>query len=227
MGLDGAVLAAAWYAEERTRAEQGLKAAEEKFRSLVPKDTQHGFRGFLDNPNTALAAMAHRADLIVVGADISQQPDHQRHVDVGELVLAAGRPVLVTGSGVLQVWADKMVIAWKDTREARRAVSDALPFLRAASEVLVVVVDDGDYKSERQSLEDLSQWLESHGVKSHSKVLAVHDGLAATIDGAADTIGGDLVVCGGYGHSRFGEGLFGGMTQELLGERTLNRFLSN
>jgi nucleotide-binding universal stress UspA family protein len=227
VGLDGAVLASAWYAEERARAEQGLKAAEDKFLSLVPKDIKHGFRGFLDNPNTALATMAHRADLILVGHEVGQQPDHQRHVDLGELVLAAGRPVLVAGSGVLQIWADKIVIAWKDTREARRAVSDALPFLKAASEVLIVVVDEGDYNSERQSLDDLSQWLDSHGVATRNKVLALHNGLAATIAGAADTIGADLVVSGGYGHSRFREWLFGGMTRELLGETTLNRFLSN
>lgn len=227
VGLDGAVLASAWYAEERARAERGLKAAEDKFLSLVPKDIKHGYRGFLDNPNTALVAMAHRADLILAGHDVGQRPDHQRHVDLGELVLSAGRPILVAGSGVLQVWADKIVIAWKDTREARRAVSDALPFLKAASEVLVVVVDDGDYKSERQSLDDLAHWLESHGVQSHSKVLSVQGGLAATIAGAADALGADLVVSGGYGHSRFREWLFGGMTQELLAETTLNRLLSN
>ena len=227
VGLDGAVLASAWYAEERTRAEQGLKAAEDKFLSLVPKDLKHGFRSFLDNPNTALVDMAHRADLILVGSNVGQQPDHRRHVDVGELVLAAGRPVLVAGSGVLQVWADKIVIAWKDTREARRAVSDALPLLKAASEVLIVVVDDGDYKFERQSLEDITKWLDSHGVASHSKVLPVQGGLAATIAGAADAIGADLLVSGGYGHSRFREWLFGGMTAELLAETTLNRFLSN
>jgi len=228
VGFDGAALAAAWYAEEREQAEAALKRAEDQFYALVPKQTKHGFRSFLDSPNAAVAAMAHRADLILVGSHPAGHADHERHLDVGELVLAAGRPVLVVGSGVMQVWADKVVIAWKDTREARRAVADALPLLRTASEVLVAVVDEGDGHAARQSADELAGWLDSHGVNPRSALLALEEGgHAATIAEAAERMGADLVVAGGYGHSRMREWLLGGMTRGLLAETTLNRLFSN
>lgn len=228
VGFDGAALASAWYVEERERAEAALKLTEERFYSLVPKATRHGFRSFLDSPNAGLEAMAHRADLVMVGSHASQRPDHHRHLDVGELVLAAGRPVLLVGSGVTQVWADRIVIAWKDTREARRAVSDALPLLKSASEVMIAVVDEGDGHAARQSADELSAWLDSHAVNPRSAVLEMHSGgLAATVAAAAEGMGADLIVSGGYGHSRLREWLLGGMTRELLAETTVNRFLSN
>ncbi len=228
VGFDGAALAAAWYAEQREQAEAGLKRAEDQFYALVPKQMKHGFRSFLDSPNAAVAAMAHRADLILVGSHPAGRADHERHLDIGELVLAAGRPVLVAGSGVMQVWADKIIIAWKDTREARRAVADALPLLRAAGEVLIAVVDDGDQHAARQSTAELAGWLDTHGINPRSSVFALEQGgPAATIAMAAERMGADLVVSGGYGHSRMREWLLGGMTRGLLAETTLNRLFSN
>ena len=123
--------------------------------------------------------------------------------------------------------ASNIVIAWKDTREARRAVADALPFLRGADQVLVATVDEGDYTGERARLETIVSWLHLHGLPARGEVLPLGQSLAATIHNAATAIGADLIVAGGYGHSRFREWLLGGMTQELLEQPAVNLFLSN
>lgn len=118
-------------------------------------------------------------------------------------------------------------MAWKDTREARRAVADALPFLARASDVLVVAVDEGDYGAERPSLTDVVAWLTAHEVKVRGDILPMAGTTAATIKTAAASMGADLVVSGGYGHTRLREWLLGGVTEDLLQTQTINRLFSN
>lgn len=81
-------------------------------------------------------------------------------------------------------------------------IADALPFLKQAKEVTAITVSEGDAANERTNLDDLISWL-------------------ATLRQA------DLVIAGGYGHSRVREWLFGGVTRDLLKAETLTRFFSN
>jgi len=92
-----------------------------------------------------MARAARAADLIVVSP--RTQGGRARRVDPAEIVMTAGRPVLIVPDGAHLLRAKTIVIAWKDTREARRAVADALPLLRRAEEVIVQAVcreDDHD-----------------------------------------------------------------------------------
>ena len=104
--------------------------------------------------------------------------DHLRTVDAGGLILSAGRPVLLASSSYAPVKAESVLVAWKDTREARRAVIDAMPFLTAAREVVVATIEEADRREARESAADVVRFLMKHGAKARSEVIDVARGYA-------------------------------------------------
>lgn len=225
--LDGAVAVTGAYASERAELEARLAGFENDFRALVPHGVETEYRAVLDAPTRSVVAAARSADLIVTGSHLDEGAARQRALDPGEVVLTAGRPVLIAGAGISEIKAQRIVVGWKDGREARRAVADALPFLKAASEVAVVTVSEDDGAAEQASLADLVAWLARHGVRARGEVRPRQGDVAAVVSEAAASLGADLVVTGGYGHSRLREWLLGGMTQGLLADTGLSRFMSN
>jgi nucleotide-binding universal stress UspA family protein len=116
------------------------------------------------------------------------------------------------------VRAEHVVVAWKDTREARRAVLDAIPFLRAAKRVSVVEVctrDEKQYALAR--IDDVVRYLARHKITADPRPILHSDRSDANhlFQFAVDE-GADLLVAGAFGHSRLGEWIFGGMTREIL-----------
>jgi nucleotide-binding universal stress UspA family protein len=110
-----------------------------------------------------------------------------------------------------------MVVAWKDTRECRRAVRDALPFLQQAEEILIVGIDEGQSETAKGHLSDVAGYLRRHGVVVAREVWRQARGpVAAELLHLVRDEGADLIVAGGYGHGRLGEWIFGGVTHELL-----------
>src|SRR6187551_3958734 len=92
-------------------------------------------------------AQCARGRVIITGSQ-TVRPDTTRQINAGDLVLRAGRPVLIVPPGAEFLRLNSVVIAWKDTREARRAVNDALPLLHKAREVIVVeLLDEGADKT--------------------------------------------------------------------------------
>ncbi|MHB1102868.1 MAG: universal stress protein [Devosia sp.] len=228
VGVEGAVATADFYAQERADIEARLHGVEKEFRSFAPAGVEVSWRSYVEVPNRSLAATARCADLIVIGSHLGKADwGYLRTIDVGELVLTAGRPILVVGAGITEIKADKIVVGWKDTKEARRAVSDALPFLKTAKDVVVVTINEGDLGAEKASIEDLLAWLRRHDVKARGDVYPDKDGPVDSLEATAKLIEADLIVTGGYGHSRLREWLFGGMTRDLLAAQTINRFMSN
>ena len=175
----------------------------------------------------ASGATARIADLIVTGATTSPTLRQRRVANLGELVLGAGRPIIAVGETVTEFADRKIVVAWKDTREARRAVADALPFLQRAQDVIAITVSEGDRSAEKGSLDDLLAWLDRHDVKARAELLENQEGFVDVLESTARAYQADLVVSGGYGHSRMREWLFGGITRNLLEANTLNRLFSN
>lgn len=111
---------------------------------------------------------------------------------------------------------NRVVIAWKDTRDARRAVADALPLLQKAHDVSVIeICSPGTIKEAHERTGDVAQWLKSHGVAAHGIAESCEfnelEGLRARL-----RKGCDLLVAGAYGHSRLREWAFGGITMDLL-----------
>ena len=208
------------YAELRARIDANHHAAKAAF-----VKTADGLRttwmALESAPVTAIAKAARGADLIVAGGSTRQDAHfHDVWCDPGMLVLLSGRPVLVVPSSGGRLSAEAVVVAWKDTREARRAVADAMPFLRCAREVVVLeVCGESEYGDAEARTYGVVDGLQQHGVPARARcVIAPPDRAPAEIKLAAADAGADLIVAGGYGHSRLGEWIFGGVTNDLLAD---------
>jgi nucleotide-binding universal stress UspA family protein len=133
-------------------------------------------------------------------------------------MMAAGRPVLVVPPGTESLAAHHIVVGWKDTREARRAIWDALPFLKRAEAVHVTeVAPDSELKEAARRAADIVAHLERHQVKASAEVRTRREASAADeLILVAEQHAADLIVVGGYGHTRLREWIFGGVTRGLL-----------
>lgn len=157
-------------------------------------------------------------DVIVTGPDRGGLPfETTRRTVIGDLAMAAGRPLLIVPPTVAALDLRRCVIAWRDTPEARRALADALPLLALADAIsLVEAVEDGDVPAAEARLSDVSRWLRRHGLDARSTALAGEGRPAERLARFADEAQAGLVVAGAYGHSRAGEWVFGGVTRDLL-----------
>ena len=205
---------------EARAIEGDLKMAEERFQRVARSVTAGAsWRSGVAMPSDAVAREARSADLIVVGPHGKRHPGFHNHPDPGELVMRSGKPVLVAPMDLEALDAASIVVAWRDTREARRAVTDAMPFLKRASQVLVVEI--GEPRAEAQMtecLQDVADYLGQHGVKASTTVRTAGKGsVAQALIEVADMQDAGLVVAGAYGHARLAEWMFGGVTKELLG----------
>jgi len=168
-------------------------------------------------PSEVIAREARTADLVVIGGH--PIPDDPYHTfDPGTVLLTAGRPVLVAPEGLTRLAAARVLIAWKETREARRAVQSALPFLRVAERVTMFEITDEALEGAALAhLDDLEVYLARHRIKVSGKaVLRAVGSVSEQLKSAARNEGADLIVAGAYGHTRLGEWIFGGVTRHLL-----------
>lgn len=196
---------------------ENLRQAEAAF-ERVAAGADHEWRSAHTDPRRFLLGAARAADLLIVGP--APRTPTPRSTHPADLVVAAGRPVLVVPPGAGNLQARKIVIAWKDTREARRAVADAMPFLVRAEDVIVQgVCGANDIDAVRFQTNDVAQALSRHGVAARAIVSeASEDQVAHEIDTVAGLNTADLIVAGAYGRSRLTEWVFGGVTDDLLHE---------
>jgi nucleotide-binding universal stress UspA family protein len=135
------------------------------------------------------------------------------------LLLESGRPVLLVPPGFAWRPAKHVVVAWRPTRESTRALHDALPLLRMAESIDVLEVGDvsGEEGDGPQPGADIATHLARHGLKVRV-VVHPHSGesVALSLIRHAQDTDAELLVAGGYGHSRFREWVLGGVTRELL-----------
>ncbi|MCW5735195.1 MAG: universal stress protein [Enhydrobacter sp.] len=154
--------------------------------------------------------------------------DSNRYLNVADLVLRAGRPVLVAGPAVTALDLRSVVIGWNDSREARRAVEDALPLLRLAGKVTVIEVADDDELSEAEvHVKDVAEWLGRHGITAVARAERGRDEDAAVLAGVAEDLRAGLVVAGAYGHTRLREWVLGGVTRDFLLKTARCSFVSH
>ncbi|MCY1479729.1 universal stress protein [Sinorhizobium sp. GL28] len=205
---------------EAIEIERGLEVLRKEFEAEGGGDL---LRTSVGDPTKELAAAARLADLVIAG--IWKVGSEQ--VDIGELIHSAGRPVLIPRADFEPLGAHKIVVAWKDTREARRAVVDAMPFLVHAREVLVASVEEKGKQHVLETQNDVVRHLIRHGARARGEIFsrdASSDGEA--LIAISKQFGADLIVSGAYGHSRLREWLLGGVTRSLLRETSLNRLMS-
>ncbi|TIO04118.1 universal stress protein [Mesorhizobium sp.] len=208
--------------------EDRLNCLKEEFLGTVNGSNRASWRGEIGNPTERLAFNARAADLVVTGSPMPDfLVDHHRLVDPDSLILSAGRPILIASETFAPIEPESVLIAWTDTREARRAVADAMPFLAGAKDVVIATVDGGNSTS-RASAADVERFLAKHGVSARSEVV---DGCrsepAEILLQIGQDIAADLIVLGGYGHSRIRELAFGGVTRSILQAGSFHRLISN
>ena len=219
---------AQWFAATSEAAEENLAAAHTMFQAACAGLRAGGeWRQSLDLPIEVMNRAARAADLIVATA-----PDGAislyRDARPSDLALGSGRPVLVAPSGDKALSGERAVLAWKDTREARRAMADALPFFRRAEAVLVLEVGGQQLEDAHRRCLDVASALQRHGVRAEpSAVAAAGHSDGEEILNQAWAFGADLIAAGAYGHPRLGEMIFGGVTKTLLSQRDLFVLLSH
>ena len=204
-----------WIALMQEQISADLKNAEAAFRrDAAGADLE--WRSVQDYPSRALARTARAADLIVMSPKTSGSD--KTVADPAEVVMTAGRPVLIVPPGASGLRGSAVVVAWKDTREARRAIADAMPFLRAAEDVIVqAVCEDDAVEAAVFQTDDVVTNLKRHGVRARSNVTtAPTTSVALELAKVADATMADLIVAGAYGHTRLQEWVFGGVTDELI-----------
>jgi nucleotide-binding universal stress UspA family protein len=211
---------------EVARAGQDLEQARLVFDRNVGGVARTDWRSDLADPSTYLARQARAADVVVLGRCGSPDPEPDpMGVPPGPFVVEAGRPVLVTPPGIETLRIGRVVVAWKDALEARRAVLHALPFLERSDRALLVAVGPG---ADTDSMDDVAAYLSRHGlaVTTH-RADAEEEGAGEAILGFVAREGADLLVMGAYGRSRLREWMFGGVTRHVLRETPVCCLMSN
>ncbi|WP_304166704.1 universal stress protein [Phenylobacterium aquaticum] len=211
------MLQAEWMGVMQQELDRRLTAAQALF-AKAAEDLPGAWRGVLDLPTRAMAGAARGCDLIVTGGAPLDNVDLYSAVDNGELVIRAGRPVLVAPPSGGRLSGRRIVLAWKDTREARRALTDSLPLLKRAEEVVVYEICGADAaEGAAFRTEEVVAQLGRHGVTARAKVRANDDDrVCDELNIEAQAIDADLIVAGAYGHNRFNEWAMGGVTRALL-----------
>jgi nucleotide-binding universal stress UspA family protein len=193
-----------------------IDAAEKDFRAAAANVT-HEWRGQVGRPIDVVLRESRASDLVIVASERASE-GFLIPLDLGGTILRSGRPVLAVPNGINSLQARRIVVAWKDVREARRALRDALPFLQQADDVLIAEVSEQGEEAEAQKrLDDVINYLRVHTVTVGAKVyLRTKSTIASELLRFASDEKADLLVAGAYGHSRLGEWAFGGVTRELL-----------
>jgi nucleotide-binding universal stress UspA family protein len=186
------------------------------------------WRSALEIPARYVARQARAADIVIVGGDGNAMSDPFAVASPSELVMQAGRPLVVVPATAAWLDLRSALVAWKDCPEARRAVADALPLLGKVREVTVagIAEDEGTQVAVRQQAEDVVGWLSRHGIAARAQVPERCGNAVQQLERIAADTGAGLVVAGAYGRSRFREWVLGGVTQHLVGQAARCALLS-
>jgi nucleotide-binding universal stress UspA family protein len=205
---------------ERSEIGHEIGAAEAEFRAAFRhRETPVEWRAAEDDADLVryVSRQARNADLLLTAVAPGDILDRTRAMHTGALVMQVGRPVLLVPLAVRGARLDRVLVGWKDTRETRRAIADALPLLcRAEVTVVEVAKKGGPMEAARRHLDDVVGWLVRHGVAAKAYPVSATGDDAADLRAAAQSIDADVIVAGAYGHSRVREWMLGGVTKDLL-----------
>jgi nucleotide-binding universal stress UspA family protein len=204
--------------KERAWLKSRIAECEAQFRNVLkPLEERIEWRSAAEWPTDFVARNARAADLIIAGGK-PERVDMTREINPGGLVMRAGRPVLIVPSAMQWLKLKTVVVAWKDSREARRAVNDALPLLHLAQEIVVIeLLEPGsDQTAAKARVDDVARWLNRRGINASSITPRAQIAVSGQLSILAQDEGADIIVAGAYGHTRFQEWLFGGVTRDML-----------
>lgn len=213
---------------------QAQKDAEHRFRKAASaagiKSVQ--WRAPAGDPVDAAVMQARYSDLAVVGQSVRKGPDAAFSAELANaVVMDSGRPVLfVPYIGAGKTLGERILIAWKDSRESARAVADALPFLKDAKAVLAIAVEPRDEESVQDYVSDkaVEGFLRRHDVDATVNRMVAPDIASGEflLSRAAD-FGADLIVMGGYSRPRLSRLVWGGVSNLMLESMTVPVLMSH
>jgi nucleotide-binding universal stress UspA family protein len=215
------------YVQLRTTAVDRAKEVEGQFRSALQRAEIQGEWRFAEGPPAETVALhARYTDLTIVGQiDQANPGGGAARMIPEETLLSSGRPlVILPYAGKFQNIGRNVVVGWKPTREAARALADALPILEQAAKVTVLTVnpDRGPDTEPGIAAADIAVHLARHGVHVEARTTIADD--IETGDVLLNEVAdhnADLLVIGGYGHPRIREAMFGGVTRHILRSMTV------
>ncbi len=226
--------------QQRKAAEASAVAAEKNFRTATDKfalSSPAEWRCEEGNLDRVIAKHARYADLVVVSQTQPEEPDASLVELPGDLLLAAGRPILLvpyTSTPKLSGSFNHILVAWDGGREAARAITDAMPLLTKAKKTTVIAINPeqnpwfGEPIHGQEPCADMAQYLARHGVKAEAAHIQAKDiSVADALLSRAADLSCDLLVMGGYGRSRLREQILGGTTQSILKQLTLPVLMSH
>jgi nucleotide-binding universal stress UspA family protein len=210
--------------EERARREgaETLRRLQKRFSRLGVRSELRRLDATPGAMPGEVAAEARWSDLFVATCPYREQASIGWDEVVESVLFEGGQGVCFVPPGArLRSGLSRVLVAWSDTREAARAVAEALPFLRAASEAEIVAVERPREKPASRGYEatDIAAHLDRHGVKA--TIRPVEKGKRSVGEALlleAQRRSADLIVMGAYGHSRWREWIIGGTTREMLAE---------
>jgi len=204
-----------------SRFEQAAKRAGVSFESLV---ISASISGAADR----LGRLGRRFDLIVVGQPEREKAVADEVVDEGVL-FDSGRPVIfVPFIQTAGLKLDRVMVCWDGSRAATRAIADSIPLLQKAKQVEIVLVASKGFKADEAPGADLAKHLARHGLDINLKRITSPDiDVASTILSYAADTSADMIVMGGYGHSRLREFVLGGVTRSILETMTVPVLMSH
>lgn len=177
-----------------------------------------------------LAQEARVADLVVMARPVATQEVASLGAGEAEYVLLnAGRPLLLVPQEYRRLHGGNVAIAWDGQREAARAVADAMPLLLRASQVTIVGIwdDRGEPQADAAPVAGLRHYLQRHGVVAGVHNVQTAGTVGAQLLEAVSALRADMLVAGGYGHSRMRELIMGGTTRTLMHHASVPLLLSH
>ena len=204
-------------AESDRHAEGRVAALTEQMQRLGVSSELRRIDTLPASAGRVLAAETRTADLFLgtrpYGSSVSAA-----HVEEAVLFGSGRGCLLVPPGGQPPRSYASILVAWKDTRESARAVAEALPFLARAQQVIVTLVEEHG-ASEQQRIEagaDIGRYLSRHGVSAEIRKLSGWDDVGEALLNEARATGAEMIVMGGYGHSRFREWVLGGVSRHVM-----------
>jgi nucleotide-binding universal stress UspA family protein len=220
---DGGAFVAQELLKFQERKDAEAKAAFEKVAPTLAVRAE--WRTDAGDPAAVVNEHGRYADLIVLGQYEEDQSNDTTPDFIGRVIMGSGRPVLVVPyAGEFTTVGKRPMVPWNASREAARAVSSAMPLLERAEEVQVTTFNARGGRGGHGDIPgaDIATFLARHGVRANvSGSSSKEVDVGSQILSRADDFQADLIVMGGYGHSRAYEFVMGGATRTLLQSMTV------
>jgi nucleotide-binding universal stress UspA family protein len=217
--------------EAETQAAERAEQLEATFRERLRFSQLLGeWRVVSGKLSETVVRQARQTDLVILGqVNPNHPPPPEGRQLVEDVLMTSGRPILVIPYiGRFKTVGSRILVGWNNSREAARAVNDALPLLARAAFVTILEASPRKSATDDVASADITRHLSRHGISAETTrtVLAGTSAPDLLLNYAAD-ISADLLVVGGYGHSRLRERVLGGVTRELLRHMTLPVLMSH